>query len=236
MQLKPMLATTYDGRDIHGWLISEKFDGVWARWDGGCFTSRNGKVFNAPAHMLAGMPNYPLDGELTMGRGMFSETVSAVRSKASDWPGMTFMVFDAVVKGMCAEHRQRLLSKLRLPLQARMADQWPVSSHKEVHKILNKLVSEGAEGVVLRDPAANYTHGHSSSLMKLVLAHTAEAKVCGINGPNSIALATTDGIGFNLALNGNSCPQIGATVTYEYRKVTKAGKPIGTYVGVRDYE
>ena len=65
-----LLAQTYTaGRDIVGWWLSEKLDGVRAFWNGKEFVSRAGNVFDAPSWFTKALPDHALDGELWGGRG-----------------------------------------------------------------------------------------------------------------------------------------------------------------------
>ena len=71
--------------DPSGYLVSEKYDGVRAWWDGRQLRFRSGLVVAAPAWFVAGLPPRPLDGELWLGRGTFQGLVAAVRrSQAVD--------------------------------------------------------------------------------------------------------------------------------------------------------
>src|SRR5438309_1165168 len=83
--------------DLTGWWMSEKLDGVRAYWTGQKFLSRQGNEFLAPEYFVAGLPTFPLDGELWVGRGMFQKTVSIVRrqDKGSGWKELRYMIFDA---------------------------------------------------------------------------------------------------------------------------------------------
>jgi DNA ligase-1 len=65
--------------DLTGWWMSEKLDGVRAYWDGRQFISRLGNRFFAPAWFTAGLPDFPLDGELWGGRRQFQRTVGVVK-------------------------------------------------------------------------------------------------------------------------------------------------------------
>ncbi len=77
-----MLAETYQqGINVSQYWISEKLDGVRARWDGSQLVSRGGKVFAAPAWFTKGFPAVLLDGELWIGRGQYEEVSSIVRRK-----------------------------------------------------------------------------------------------------------------------------------------------------------
>ena len=60
-----MLAEIYQqGIDVSQYWVSEKLDGVRARWDGKQLLSRGGHVFTTPAWFTKDFPGIPLDGEL----------------------------------------------------------------------------------------------------------------------------------------------------------------------------
>ena len=66
-------------RDLTGWALSEKLDGMRCLWDGaGRMWSRTGKPVHAPASLLRQMPTGTmLDGELFLGRGRFQVSAAA---------------------------------------------------------------------------------------------------------------------------------------------------------------
>src|SRR3989338_1508886 len=75
-----LLAQVYQrGIDVRKFLVSEKFDGVRAVWDGKIFHTRSGRVIAAPAWFTQGFPATPLDGELWLARGKFEALLGAVR-------------------------------------------------------------------------------------------------------------------------------------------------------------
>ncbi len=84
-------------RDLTGWWMSEKLDGVRAYWDGKTFLSRLGNRFIAPDWFTAGLPGEPLDGELWVGRKQFQKAVGIVRRQDAgpQWQDVRFLVFDA---------------------------------------------------------------------------------------------------------------------------------------------
>ncbi|HOU64724.1 MAG TPA: DNA ligase, partial [Thermomonas sp.] len=94
----PMLASRItDDIDIAAWLVSEKLDGVRARWDGRQLVTRAGNRIDAPAWFTAGWPAQAIDGELWIGRGRFqdiSDLVRALRGDAAGWRQVRFMAFD----------------------------------------------------------------------------------------------------------------------------------------------
>ena len=124
-----MLAKTYKpgSIDLTGWYMSEKLDGIRAFWDGGVsrgmaaayvpyantikddrfknppvatgLWSRTGKVISAPDYWLDDLPNFPLDGELWLGRNQFQDLTSIVSTKDGsrddDWDEVEYRVFDS---------------------------------------------------------------------------------------------------------------------------------------------
>ena len=61
--------------------------------------SRTGKVIYAPDYWLDGLPNFPLDGELWLGRNQFQNLTSIVSTKDGstdyDWGSIEYRVFDS---------------------------------------------------------------------------------------------------------------------------------------------
>ncbi|MGH7816203.1 MAG: DNA ligase, partial [Candidatus Binatia bacterium] len=51
------------------YLVSEKYDGVRAVWDGKVLRFRSGRAAPAPAWFIAKLPQEALDGELWLARG-----------------------------------------------------------------------------------------------------------------------------------------------------------------------
>ena len=73
--------------DPAGHLVSEKYDGVRAVWDGRALRTRHGQIIQAPAAFLARLPaQVPLDGELWLGRGhgRFDAVSALVRRRRPD--------------------------------------------------------------------------------------------------------------------------------------------------------
>src|SRR5689334_13871413 len=87
----------WDGKkDLTGWWMSEKLDGVRAYWDGKKMFSRHGKEINCLDEFLDGLPKgTPLDGELWMGRGTVEKLIGTLNSPSQrDWKLIKYMVFD----------------------------------------------------------------------------------------------------------------------------------------------
>ena len=85
------------GVDPNPYLVSEKFDGVRAFWDGQSLRFRSGLPIAAPDWFIAGLPKTPLDGDLWLGRGRFDELSGTVRKRLPvevEWRQVRYMIFD----------------------------------------------------------------------------------------------------------------------------------------------
>ena len=121
------LAESFKDQSIGGWFFSEKLDGIRMFWDGGVtrglpvldvpfanvlkqdrfvaeqtatgLWSRYGHPIFAPDAWINKLPNFMLDGEVWLGRGLWQQTSSIVRTlpeqrTESNWNSMKFKVFD----------------------------------------------------------------------------------------------------------------------------------------------
>jgi DNA ligase 1 len=80
---KIALAKNWD-TDINptGYIMSEKYDGMRAYWDGNLLWSRLGTKIHAPPFFLSYFPKeIELDGELYIGYGKFDKCMSVCRTK-----------------------------------------------------------------------------------------------------------------------------------------------------------
>lgn len=175
------LAKTWnpDKQNVTGWYWSEKLDGVRALWkpELGCFMSRSDKSLNVPPSWLKMMSKVtlPLDGEFFMGRGRFSETVSAVRKKEpteADFEGVRYSVFDHVpipYNGGCFDERINRCGQATLQLGDPRV-------HTLQHRIVgcmcdmaveyDRIISCGGEGIMFRNPHMKYEFKRSGNLLK----------------------------------------------------------------------
>ena len=83
--------------DVTQYLVSEKYDGVRALWDGKTLRYRSGREVPAPAWFISKLPPTPLDGELWLARRKFDELSSMVRKTTpvdAEWQRITYMVFE----------------------------------------------------------------------------------------------------------------------------------------------
>ena len=84
--------------DPKNWIMSEKLDGIRCFWTGKALFTRDGTQLAVPGYFVRGFPTSPLDGELYLGRGRYSELVNILlnkQRKPEDWLALTFVVFDS---------------------------------------------------------------------------------------------------------------------------------------------
>jgi len=119
-----LLKTYQDDKEVTGWLMSEKLDGVRAYWDGYQLISRGGHFFNAPSWFTRDFPVFALDGELWSKQNDFENIVSIVRSQQADgrWSQIRYRIVEVPDQsgGLLArlarseEHTYELQSRLHL--------------------------------------------------------------------------------------------------------------------------
>jgi len=232
------------GLDPAPYLVSEKYDGVRAFWDGQSLRFRSGLPIAAPDWFIAGLPQTALDGELWLGRGRFDELSGTVRKKQpvdAEWRAVHYMIFDLPGNGgSFAERAQRINALLAQANQPWLlaVDQKQVLNTAALQSTLKQTVKDGGEGLVLHRASALWSPGRSDALLKLkpmpddearVLAHLpGKGKNAGRMG--ALLLALPDGQQFALGTGFSDAqredpPPVGAIVTYRYRDRTPKGLP-----------
>lgn len=185
------------GTDPAGWLVSEKFDGVRALWDGERLRFRSGRDIAAPAWFLAHLPKLPLDGELWLARGRFDALSGIVRSGVPDdaaWRQISYQVFELPGAGGVFEVRAaRLAQVVARPVADPVADhaarrggsplqavaQVRVADAAALQRRLDAIVAAGGEGLMLHQALAPEVSGRTPLLRKLKPLQDAEAIVVG---------------------------------------------------------
>lgn len=170
-----------------GYLVSEKFDGVRALWDGKVLKSRSGKAFNAPSCWTKTLPPFSLDGEIFVGRGKFEELLSVVNSSSAEcdaWQSVKYYIFDAPNASGTLENRLSIVRdfiNLKQSKNLVSIKQSPVNSRKELDIMLKSVVDSGGEGLVIRKNTAPYEPFRTKNAMKLKLYEDSECKVIAHN-------------------------------------------------------
>ena len=249
----PLALDAPDDLQPAGHLVSEKYDGVRALWDGRQLRFRSGLPVAAPAGFLRRLPPVPLDGELWLGRGQFEATSGLVRRLAAtdaDWQGLRYMVFDMpwAEGGFARRHGllQVLLRQQADPL-VQAVPQAAAPDRAALLRRLDAVVQAGGEGLMLRHADAPYAAGRSAAMLKLKPLQDAEAVVLahlpgrGRHAGRLGALRVRSdsghvfqiGTGFSDAERA-APPAPGQRITFAYRGLTEAGVPrFASYVRVR---
>ena len=239
--------------DPRGFLVSEKYDGVRAWWDGRTLRFRSGLPIAAPGWFTAQLPREAVDGELWIARGQF-EVVSGIVRRArpvdAEWRRVRYMLFEMPhAAGTFAERSAALHALVaRSRSQALVGvEQRTVGDRAALQRRLAEVVRGGGEGLVLHRADAPYVGGRSEALLKLKAQQDAEAVVIGhIAGRGKYAgllgalqVRSDDGARFALGSGFSDAqradpPPIGTVVTYTYRGITAAGTPrFATFLRVR---
>ncbi|RIX43569.1 MAG: DNA ligase [Rhodocyclales bacterium GT-UBC] len=252
-----LLAEIYRGQvDVTRYLVSEKFDGVRAIWNGETLVFRSGRPIHAPQWFVDALPKRSLDGELWMGRGSFERLSGVVRREVpndEEWRQVRYMIFE--LPGAAGGFRARAAEIRALVADAGIPwlvaiDQLPVGSRDELQRRFKQVIAQGGEGLVLHLADAQYVTGRSDVLLKMkssadgegvVIAHLpGKGKYSGMLGALRVRLA--DGRELNLGSGFSEQqrlqpPAIGATVTFRYRDLTRQGLPrFATFVRERGAE
>lgn len=252
---EPLLATLpAELIDPACYLVSEKYDGVRALWDGQALRFRSGRSVPAPAWFNARLPRQPLDGELWLGRRRFDELSGLVRKSLPDdagWRELRYMVFELPgAGGTFAERVLRIAALVQATgwPQLVAAPQATVADREALQQRLARTVAEGGEGLMLHLGSASCRSGRSDVLVKLKPQHDAEAtvvahhpgrgKYAGLLG--ALEVRTPGGRHFLIGTGLSDAarrkpPAIGSEVTYRYRDLTSTGLPrFASFMRVHD--
>jgi len=230
-------------QQVKGWLMSEKLDGVRARWDGHHLFSRGGNVFAAPEWFVKEFPPFAVDGELWSKRGDFEHIVSIVRRKKphAGWRQLTYQIFEVPDQAGGLLARLQVLQdylSTHANTYMRIIEQTTCNGQQHLQARLQALVALGAEGLVVRNPATPYQTGRSSAALKVKKYMDTECTVIGykpgkgkLTGLTGALLCRMDngtltsiGSGLNQRLR-TTPPAVGEIITFKYYGLTKKGKP-----------
>jgi DNA ligase-1 len=240
----PMLPEVYHSEtDVAGWWMSEKLDGVRAYWDGEALYSKNGVPLHPPGTFTADLPPFALEGELWGGHGTFEDTLSTVlrQDPHPGWLELEYAVFDVPhIPGSFARRLQHAINwfEEHPSRYATVVHQIPVRDAAHLAAHLEEVVSQGGEGLMVRDPRAGYTPGRGASILKVKRFEDAEAVVVEHipgSGRNSgrlgaLRVRSPEGVefkigsGFSDAQRDNP-PPLGSTITYKYHGHYESGIP-----------
>lgn len=230
--------------EVSDYLVSEKYDGVRAYWDGDKLWFRGGGVVIAPKWFTDGFPKQPLDGELWLARGAFEQTSGIVRQSIpndNDWRQIKYMVFELPnAEGDFATRAAQIEQIIQTAHQPHLiaVKQYRLNTRTELQRDLDQIVQAGGEGLMLHLASAPYVTGRSDVLYKLKPLSDAEATVIEhiagqgkyANMLGALRVRAADGRVFNIGTGFSdevrkNPPAVGTVVTYRYRGLTKKGLP-----------
>ena len=244
--------------DVTQYLVSEKYDGVRAIWDGKTLRFRSGRTVAAPGWFIAKLPPEALDGELWLARGQFDVLSGIVRKALPDdaeWQRVSYMIFElpqteATAAMPFAERANRIkviVARTNFPA-LKAVDQHPVKDRAALKRELDAVVKGKGEGLMLHRADAPYVTGRSDVLLKLKPLLDTEATVIEqvpgkgkyVGKMGALWVETRAGVRFKLGTGFSDVvranpPSVGALVTYTYRDITPSGKPrFASFLRVRD--
>jgi DNA ligase-1 len=246
-----MKSERYKNQNVVGWLMSEKLNGVFARWDGKVLLSSNGNEYHAPKWFKDQLPvNIMLEGELYIDRAMLGKIVGIVRKETpidSEWRLIKFHVFDALeIKG---GFKTRLAAAAKILTGSAIAltvDIEVCRSSRHLNEFYYDLIDSGAEGIMIHCPDSEYEYHQTHKLMKYKPFKDDEAEVVGYKegigkyeGLREALLCRWKDVIFKLRINNeqHAMPEIGAQITFAFHGITDRGIPKNvSFVMERSYE
>lgn len=210
-QTNVMLAHPYDpdkhSAKVVGWWMSEKYDGVRAKWNGQEMESRTGHIYTLPDFLTEQLQNITdedgqpmqLDGELWGGLDTFAFMSGLARRHENNpdlWEAVTYMVFDTPDTTLPFEDRIRkvatALKNAGSPMNVKGVKHIKFDPNKmvkyphrdqevgmNIEDELKTVENKGGEGLVLRKPKSAYEFKRSQNLLKVKSWSYKEAVVYG---------------------------------------------------------
>lgn len=236
-----MLKTYDDQQQVIGWVMSEKYDGARGFWDGKKLRTKSGKTLNPPSWFIKNYPPFAIDGELWTKRSDFETISSIVNTNIADnrWKNISHQVFEvpnqsgdllarlAILQTYLSEHGDTPIHIIKQTI---------IQQKDEVKTFLHQVISQGGEGVVVRNPNTPYQTGRLNSALKVKPYFDTECIVAKIllgkgkysDKMGSILCKTNRGkevkigSGFTDQQRTNP-PNIGETITFKYYGFTQKG-------------
>ena len=238
---KPNVYTS--GKEITGWVMSEKLDGIRGYWNGEKLMTRKGVPLNPPSWFIKNFPAFELDGELWSKRGDFEFIQSTVLDKnpGNGWEKITYNIFEVPnEKGNFLLRLKKAAAwfEVHKNTHIRIIPQLRIKNRSDLDLFFDAVQSKGGEGVIVKDPEMLYHTGRSVHVLKIKKFGDMEGVVIGLNKGKgkyetlmgSLTLKLENEIIFKLGTgftdqNRKNPPPIGAIITFKYYGFTKNGIP-----------
>lgn len=163
----------WEGENLTGWIVTEKFNGCRAYWDGAQLWTRNGTVVNAPTSFTAGLPLVHLDCEIWAGcESNGFETARLATQYGRFSPQVKLAVFDAPNHPGGYRERLKWLTNRVLDERTknpahRVSPGIEVINEKHLLRVLFSVTERGGEGLVAYRPGVPYRPGRTRDVLKV---------------------------------------------------------------------
>ncbi len=266
----PMLAHRYDqrGKDIKfPAFCQRKFDGArcLARKSNGqtILWSRGGKVYEVPTEIIAELNSILDDGDCVDGEiyrhewkileeetneTVFEKTISALKARNEDTPYLQYHIYDCPTLDVPFEKRfTNLVSKIsaraKEPSRLEIVQTEIISSEEEMLSKFDEFISQGYEGLMVRNIDGKYQYKNRSADLQKVKAFDDEefeiigGKEAGGNDVGTVVFRcrTPEGKEFDVRPKGsrkkraewwnNLDKYIGQILTVQFQKKSSEGIP-----------
>lgn len=265
----PMLAKDYNkdsNKIVFPCYCQPKIDGVRAVFYKGNFYSRTGhqfhhlEDFSVEIKTMVGDKNLILDGELYSYHMTFEELVGLVKKqkKTDDdikklQKDVVYLIFDVVDQESNFEQRQKILNSLHNQTHIKILETITCEKKEQVQNIHDKYVSEGMEGLILRNNMGLYKAKYRSpDVQKYKNFQDGEYKIIDLSdgvgvekGCVIFELITIEGKKFRARPRGshenrkemfiNGDKYIGKMATIRYQNLTQDGIPrFPVFIAIRE--
>jgi DNA ligase-1 len=261
-KINVMLAHEYnpEKHNIIGWFMSEKLDGVRAIWDHANkkLMSRSLIEIHAPKWFTKDFPDMALDGELWIDRGLFNKVNGISRKHVpidAEWSLVKYCVFDVMNESLDYETRMNQcileieklhsegLAKHLVVVQTRT-----LNTLNDLQEFKTEVLSQGAEGLMIRNPKSMYEKKRSKELLKYKEFKDAEAEVLRYEGGKNRneglvgALVVRDLLSNKVFEIGTGLtdhdrrnpPPVGSIIKYKYFEDTDVSRRFTSFIGLRE--
>jgi DNA ligase-1 len=230
-----------ENKNIIGWFMSEKLDGIRGYWTGKELQTRKGKKIHTPKWFIKNFPPFELDGELWTKRADFEKIQNIIMDKqpSKEWNKISYNIFEVPNTKGDFIHRLNKAKKWfqkKKTLHVNIIKQIKVKNKKHLNSFLNKVILKKGEGLIVKDPKQLYYTGRSPYILKVKKSYDMEGIVIGINVSEktlvlkSLVIKLKNNIVFNLGTGFTKKermkpPKIGDIITFRYFSLTKYNKP-----------
>ncbi len=175
---KPMQAMTFDDLwAVYPCFVQPKINGVRCLWDGHTAWARSGKplceAIQRVSHAICPAGPGVLDGELVAPGEPFETVLEAVAGDADAAGRLVYRPFDLAAEGLPFRDRYEAIRSLCIETE------W-VHNETQLEAAMDRFLDAGYEGLIARDPDADYQSGPCKGILKYKRFEDAEFTIRGI--------------------------------------------------------